>query len=82
VTLTIEDFIDRWAQHIPKRYRHSMRYFGLFSPRLWNRVVEAAFLNCRDSSLVLAGLEILVFDFPIDQGNSSRQILTHRARKR
>jgi hypothetical protein len=44
VTLTIEEFIDRWAQHIPKHYRHSMRYFGLFGPRRWNRVVETAFL--------------------------------------
>ena len=44
VTLTIEDFIDRWAQHLPGRYRHVMRYFGLFGPRRWNQVVEAVFL--------------------------------------
>lgn len=48
VTLTIKDFIDRWAQHIPKRYRHSMRYFGLFGPRRWNRVAEAIFLLVRE----------------------------------
>jgi len=48
VILTIDVFIDRWAQHIPKRYRHSMRYFGLFGPRRWNRVVETAFLLVRE----------------------------------
>jgi hypothetical protein len=32
---TIEDFIDRWAQHILKRYRHAVRHFGLFAPRSW-----------------------------------------------
>jgi hypothetical protein len=28
-----EEFIDRWSQHIPDRYQHSVRYFGLFAPR-------------------------------------------------
>jgi len=28
-----EEFIDRWGQHIPDRYQHSVRSFGLFAPR-------------------------------------------------
>ena len=28
-----EEFIDRWSQHIPERYSHAIRYFGVFAPR-------------------------------------------------
>jgi len=44
VVCTVTEFIDRWAQHIPKRYRHAVRYCGIFAPRRWNRVAETAFL--------------------------------------
>jgi hypothetical protein len=30
---SLEEFIDRWAQHIPERYQHAARNFGLFAPR-------------------------------------------------
>jgi hypothetical protein len=40
---TIEEFIDRWAQHLPGRYRLAVRYFGLFAPRRWARVAAAVF---------------------------------------
>lgn len=33
ITCSQEEFIDRWAQHILHRYQHSVRNFGLFSPR-------------------------------------------------
>jgi hypothetical protein len=33
VTCPLEEFIDRWAQHIHRRYSHLVRYFGLFAPR-------------------------------------------------
>jgi hypothetical protein len=33
VECSLEEFVDRWAQHIPERYRHTMRHFGLFGPR-------------------------------------------------
>jgi Putative transposase/Transposase zinc-binding domain len=33
ITCSQEEFVDRWAQHILERYRHSVRNFGLFSPR-------------------------------------------------
>ncbi len=28
-----EEFVDRWAQHLPDRYHHAVRSFGLFAPR-------------------------------------------------
>ncbi len=43
VECTIEVFIDRWSQHIPKLYRHTIRHFGLFAPRRWPRVAAAIF---------------------------------------
>jgi hypothetical protein len=43
VACTIEEFIDRWAQHVPKAYCHTVRYFGLFGPRRWSQVVASAF---------------------------------------
>jgi len=43
VRCTVEEFIDRWAQHLPERYRHTVRYFGLFAPRRWAQVAAAAF---------------------------------------
>ena len=43
VRCTVEEFIDRWAQHIPERYRHTVRYFGFFAPRRWVQVGAAVF---------------------------------------
>ncbi|MCU1300237.1 MAG: family transposase [Candidatus Sulfotelmatobacter sp.] len=43
IMCTVEEFIDRWAKHVPKRYRHSVRYFGLLGPRRWSQVAAAAF---------------------------------------
>jgi len=40
---TLEEFIDLWTQHIPKRYRHSVRYFGLFAPRAINQMFNRIF---------------------------------------
>ena len=33
VQCSLEDFIDRWAQHIPEPHDHAVRSFGLFAPR-------------------------------------------------
>jgi Putative transposase/Transposase zinc-binding domain len=33
VVCSPEAFIGRWSRHIPERYDHSVRYFGLFAPR-------------------------------------------------
>ena len=38
-----EEFIDRWAQHIPERYQHGVRSFGLFAPRALGRTSAAIF---------------------------------------
>jgi len=40
---TVEEFIDRWAQHLPGRYHHAVRYFGLFAPRRWAQAAAAVF---------------------------------------
>jgi len=33
VQCSLEEFIGRWAQHIPEGYQHAVRSFGLFAPR-------------------------------------------------
>ncbi len=33
VRCSLEEFIDRWAQHILERYQHAVRAFGLLAPR-------------------------------------------------
>jgi hypothetical protein len=43
VEVTTEEFVDRWGQHIPERYRHAVRSFGLFAPRATQRTFDAVF---------------------------------------
>jgi Putative transposase len=38
-----EEFIERWSQHIPERYRHAVRNFGLFAPRAVRHFFDAVF---------------------------------------
>jgi Putative transposase len=38
-----EEFIERWSQHIPERYRHAVRNFGLFAPRAMPQTLGAVF---------------------------------------
>lgn len=38
-----EEFVERWAQHIPERYQHSVRNFGLFAPRPVSQTTNAIF---------------------------------------
>jgi len=40
---SLEQFIDRWAQHIPERYQHAVRCFGLFAPRSLRQTSAAIF---------------------------------------
>ena len=44
VVCTVTKFINLWAQHVPKRYRHTVRYCGIFASRRWDQVVETVFL--------------------------------------
>jgi hypothetical protein len=43
VHCSLQEFIERWAQHIPARYKHAIRYFGLLAPRSVSRVAAAIF---------------------------------------
>jgi Putative transposase len=38
------DFVALLAEHIPDRYRHAVRYFGLLAPRSKGRTANAIFL--------------------------------------
>jgi hypothetical protein len=44
VRYTSDEFVDILAQHVPDRYRHGMRYFGLLSPRCKGRLWGAVFV--------------------------------------
>ena len=43
VECSLEEFVDRWAQHIPERYQHGPRSFGLFAPRALRQTSAAIF---------------------------------------
>jgi hypothetical protein len=43
VQCSLEEFIDRWAQHILERYQHAVRSFGLFAPRSLRQTSELIF---------------------------------------
>ena len=43
VQCSLEEFIDLWAQHIPERYQHAVRSFGLFAPRVIGHTSAAIF---------------------------------------
>ena len=40
---SIEDFVATLAEHVPDRYRHGMRYFGLLAPRRKGQTSAALF---------------------------------------
>ena len=42
-TYTPAEFLTTLADHIPDRYRHNIRYFGLLSPRVKGRTHDAVF---------------------------------------
>jgi hypothetical protein len=43
VQCSSEEFVERWSQHIPERYRHAVRSFGLFAPRGMQKTLDAIF---------------------------------------
>ena len=43
VTCSLEEFVDRLAQHIPERYQHAVRSFGLFAPRALSQTSGSVF---------------------------------------
>jgi hypothetical protein len=38
-----QEFVERWGQHVPERYQHSVRSFGLFGPRAVDESSAAVF---------------------------------------
>jgi hypothetical protein len=47
VQCSLEEFIDRWSQHIPERYQHAVRSFGLFAPRSLSQTSAAILVILR-----------------------------------
>ncbi len=47
VQCSLEEFIDRWSQHIPEGYQHAVRSFGLFAPRALGQTSAAIFVILR-----------------------------------
>jgi hypothetical protein len=43
VRCSLEEFVYRWAHHIPERYQHAVRSFGLFAPRALRQTSAAIF---------------------------------------
>jgi hypothetical protein len=41
VECLLEEFINRWAQHLPEDYQHAVRSFGLFAPRALSQTSAA-----------------------------------------
>jgi hypothetical protein len=44
VSLLLEEFVARLAEHVPDRHRHAMRYFGLLAPAARARTFGAMFV--------------------------------------
>jgi len=47
VQCSLEEFIERWAQHIPELCQHAVRSFGLFAPRALSQTSAAIFAILR-----------------------------------
>jgi hypothetical protein len=43
IRCSLEKLIDLWTQHILRRYKHAVRYFGLFAPRTVNQMFDRIF---------------------------------------
>ncbi len=44
VECSLQEFLHRWSQHIPERYQHAVRSFGLFAPRSVGQTCAAIFV--------------------------------------
>ena len=44
VECSLEEFVERWGQHVPDRYQHAVRSFGLFGPRAVGKISVAIFV--------------------------------------
>ena len=50
-TYTPAEFLTTLADHIPDRYRHNIRYFGLLAPRVKRQTHDAVFALLRQERL-------------------------------
>ena len=41
---SLQKFVSLLAEHVPDRYRHGIRYFGLLAPRTKHRIIAAVFV--------------------------------------
>jgi len=44
VRISLEEFVERWSRHIPDRYQHAVRSFGVFAPRAAGQSFDAIFV--------------------------------------
>jgi hypothetical protein len=47
VQCSLKQFVERWGQHLPERYQHAVRSFGLFGPRAFGKSFAAVFALLR-----------------------------------
>ena len=49
IRCSLKKLIDLWSQHIQKRYKHAVRYFGLFAPRAVSQTFDRMFsaIGCK-----------------------------------
>jgi hypothetical protein len=70
------EFVALISQHVPERYRHSMRYFGLMAPRSKRTTSAAVFLllgqKRRSRPRRLSWRSSLMRDFGVDPLRDSR----------
>jgi Putative transposase/Transposase zinc-binding domain len=73
---TLAEFIALLSQHVPDRYRHSMRYFGLLAPRTKRTTSAAVFLllgqEQRPRPRRLSWRNSLLRDFQVDPLRDNR----------
>ena len=67
---SLQEFIQRWVQHIPKRYQHAIRSFGLFSTRSGAENFERIFMllgqKLRPKPRRRRWSESILHDFKVD----------------
>lgn len=47
IQCSTQEFVERWIQHIPERYEHAVRTFGLFAPQGLRKTSAAVFAVLR-----------------------------------
>ena len=70
----LEEFVDALAAHVPDRYRHAMRYFGLLAPGTKHMTSAALFaLLGQNTRPRPQRLELAEFTAQVFRGRSSRR---------